>query len=86
MMIGISGKSLTNDEKKFIVENNISGVTLFSRNVESPQQLRLLCAELQSLRHQMPDKVPLIAIDMEGGRVALTQSALYTLAASEKDR
>ncbi len=71
MMIGISGKSLTTDEKKFIKENNISGVTLFSRNVESPQQIRQLCLELQSLRHQMPDKAPLfIAIDMEGGRVA----------------
>lgn len=71
MMIGISGKSLTSDEKKFIVENNISGVTLFSRNVESPQQIRQLCLELQSLRRQMSDKAPLfIAIDMEGGRVA----------------
>lgn len=71
VMIGISGKTLTSEEKKFIVKNNISGVTLFSRNVESPQQVRQLCVELQALRHQMPDKAPLfIAIDMEGGRVA----------------
>lgn len=71
VMIGVSGKALTADEKKFIVGNNISGVTLFSRNIESPQQVRQLCAEIQSLRHQMPDQAPLfIAIDMEGGRVA----------------
>lgn len=71
MLIGISGPSLTQDEKKFIVENNISGVTLFSRNCVDPQQIRDLCAELQSLRHNMADKAPLyIGIDMEGGRVA----------------
>lgn len=72
VMIGLSGLSLTSDEKKFIVENNISGVTLFARNVSSdPLQIRELCAELQSLRHEMADKAPLfIAIDMEGGRVA----------------
>lgn len=71
MMIGISGLALTKEEKDFIVKNNISGVTLFGRNVSSPEQIHSLCSELQSLRHQMPDKAPLfIAIDMEGGRVA----------------
>lgn len=71
MMIGIEGKALTNDEKKFIVENNISGVTLFGRNCDNPKQIHDLCTELQSLRHKMQDKAPLfIGIDMEGGRVA----------------
>jgi len=70
MLIGISGPSLTNDEKKFIVENNISGVVLFARNCIEPKQIHSLCQEIQSLRHQMPDKAPLIiGIDMEGGRV-----------------
>lgn len=71
MFIGLSGKTLTEDEKKFIVENNIGGVTLFGpRNLESPEQIRNLCAEIQSLRHRMKDKAPLfIGIDMEGGRV-----------------
>ncbi|GIL18114.1 MAG: glycoside hydrolase family 3 [Oligoflexia bacterium] len=71
MMIGVSGLTLTAEEKKFIVQNNIAGVTLFGRNVKEPHQVRELCKELQSLRHQMPDRAPLfIAIDMEGGRVA----------------
>jgi beta-N-acetylhexosaminidase len=70
IFIGLSGKSLTESEKKFIVENNIGGVTLFGRNYESPEQIRSLCAEIQSLRHKMKDRVPLfIGIDMEGGRV-----------------
>lgn len=71
IMIGLSGLSLTSDEKKFIVENEICGVTLFGRNVSTPEQVRNLCAEVQSLRHQMKNKLPLfIGIDMEGGRVA----------------
>jgi beta-N-acetylhexosaminidase len=71
VLIGVSGHSLTAEEKKFIVQNNISGVVLFSRNVGEPKQVRELCAEIQSLRHQTTEKTPLyIAIDMEGGRVA----------------
>ena len=69
-LIGLSGQTLTTDEKKFIVENNISGVTLFARNLSEPKQIRELCAEIQSLRHNMPDRAPLfIGVDMEGGRV-----------------
>lgn len=75
MMIGVSGQSLTGDEKKFIVENDICGVTLFGRNCASPQQIRDLCAEIQSLRHHTKSKRPfLIGIDMEGGRVARLKS------------
>lgn len=70
MLIGVSGHSLTQDEKKFIVENNISGVVLFGRNVDNPKQIHALCTEIQSLRHKTKDKAPLfIGIDMEGGRV-----------------
>lgn len=70
MMIGISGESLTKDEKKFIIDHNISGVVLFARNVKEPKQIYELCSEIQSLRHEQKEKLPLlIGIDMEGGRV-----------------
>ncbi|AHI07252.1 hypothetical protein BDW_13760 [Bdellovibrio bacteriovorus W] len=70
IFIGLSGHALTNDEKKFIIKNNIGGICLFGRNVDSPEQVRELCAEIQDLRHQQADKAPLfIGIDMEGGRV-----------------
>jgi len=70
MLIGVSGAILTSSEKKFIVENNISGVVLFARNCVEPKQIRDLCTEIQSLRHKMKDQAPLfIGIDMEGGRV-----------------
>ena len=70
MIIGLSGPTLTQDEAKFIVDNNIGGVILFKRNTITPEQIRDLSAELQALRHRMPNKAPLfISIDMEGGRV-----------------
>lgn len=70
LIIGLQGLTLSQDEAKFIVENNIGGVILFRRNVESPLQLSELCSSIQSLRSRMADKAPLfISIDMEGGRV-----------------
>lgn len=70
LIMGIQGLTLAKDEAEFIVRNNIGGIILFRRNVESPEQLRELCSSIQSLRTQMFDKSPLfISIDMEGGRV-----------------
>jgi beta-N-acetylhexosaminidase len=71
MIIGISGPALTADEKKFIIDNNVAGIVLFARNLSEPKQIHDLCAEIQSLRHQMLEKLPFfIGVDMEGGRVA----------------
>ncbi|EQC51259.1 beta-N-acetylhexosaminidase [Bacteriovorax sp. DB6_IX] len=63
---GISGTVLTEDEKKFIRDENIGGVILFKNNYESPAQLAELVNSIQELR----DHYPLfIAVDHEGGRV-----------------
>lgn len=71
LIIGLRDKVLTQDEAEFIVKNNIGGVILFSRNVESPEQIHALVSSVQNLRHKMRDKLPLfVGIDMEGGRVA----------------
>lgn len=65
-IIGISGKELTEDEAQFISDNNIGGIVLFGRNLDSPEQLKKLTGQLNSL----PTSHPLfISIDMEGGRV-----------------
>jgi beta-N-acetylhexosaminidase len=69
--VGISGLTLTQEEKNFLVHNNIGGVILFARNIKSPEQVSELCHEIQSLRHRSANKAPFyISIDMEGGRVA----------------
>ena len=71
LFIGIRGKTLTQEETEFIIKNNIGGVILFARNIESPQQVHALCTQIQSTRHKMRDKLPLfIGVDQEGGRVA----------------
>jgi beta-N-acetylhexosaminidase len=68
--IGISGHSLTSEEKDFIVENDIGGIILFSRNVKDPEQISKLTSDIQSLSQQTESKLPfVISIDMEGGRV-----------------
>lgn len=70
MMIGLSGPELTSAEADFITKNNISGVCLFARNVESPKQIHKLTKDLRALQSKQTDKAPMfIAIDMEGGRV-----------------
>ena len=69
-IIGLQGTQLTKEEENFIVENNIGGVILFDRNLESPEQIYKLTTDLQDLRKKMADDAPLfIGIDMEGGRV-----------------
>src|SRR5580700_8728265 len=71
MIIGLRDTTLSQDEGEFIVRNNIGGVILFPRNIESPEQLHGLCTSIQKLRQKTRDKLPLfISIDMEGGRVA----------------
>lgn len=68
--IGISGESLTEEEKSFIAREDIGGVILFSRNIKSPEQLYDLTSEIQSLSKHQPSKCPLVvSVDMEGGRV-----------------
>ncbi|MGZ3721970.1 MAG: beta-N-acetylhexosaminidase [Bdellovibrionales bacterium] len=79
LIIGIRDKVLTQDEAEFIITNNIGGVILFARNIESPEQTHALIKSIQSLRHKTRDKLPLfISIDNEGGRV-LRHKAPFTI-------
>jgi beta-N-acetylhexosaminidase len=68
---GISGLTLTEEEKTFIQDNNIGGVILFKHNYTDPGQLAELVNEIQTLR----DEYPLfISVDQEGGRVRRFQT------------
>lgn len=65
IIIGIHGVTLTESEKIWLPRLRVYGVILFSRNVESPSQLRQLCDSIRdSLGHDV-----VIMIDQEGGRV-----------------
>ncbi|HAG90609.1 MAG TPA: beta-N-acetylhexosaminidase [Bdellovibrionales bacterium] len=71
LIIGIEGKDLTEKEADFIVRNDIGGVILFSRNIESPQQVFELNQKIQKLSKKTHSHAPFfIGIDQEGGRVA----------------
>ena len=66
-IIGLSGETLTADERAFIEEARPAGFILFSRNCRSRDQLRRLTDSVKELtgRSDLP-----ILIDQEGGRVA----------------
>lgn len=65
LMIDIAGTELSELERERLRHRLVGGVILFTRNYESPEQLRALCGEIHALR-QPP---LLIAVDHEGGRV-----------------
>jgi beta-N-acetylhexosaminidase len=66
-IFGLSGLTLTDDERAFFRDCAPAGYILFGRNIENRDQLRRLTDELRSLdgRNNLP-----ILIDQEGGRVA----------------
>lgn len=64
--IGLTGKTLTDLERRILREDTPYAVVLFGRNVGGVAQLRELVAEVKSLA---PGNPPLFMIDQEGGRV-----------------
>jgi beta-N-acetylhexosaminidase len=65
-IFGCSGLSLTQQEKDFYQEVQPWGFILFGRNVDTPEQVTSLVAELKACVNH--DDVPIL-IDQEGGRV-----------------
>lgn len=65
VMLDVVGVALNEDDRRRLKHPLVGGVILFSRNYESPEQLRQLTAEIHALR--TPHL--LIAVDHEGGRV-----------------
>jgi beta-N-acetylhexosaminidase len=63
--IGLTGKTLTDLERRILAESTPYAVVLFGRNIGSAAQLKELVAEVKSIA----PKPPLFMIDEEGGRV-----------------
>ena len=69
LVFGFHGKTLPEEFKNLLREYKIGNVILFLRNVESAEQLRALCAEIQSLVQEETGYPAFIIIDQEGGMV-----------------
>lgn len=67
VIYGLSGLTLTDDERAFFRDADPAGYILFGRNVADRAQLRALTSELRALAGR--DELAIL-IDQEGGRVA----------------
>ncbi|MHA6722331.1 beta-N-acetylhexosaminidase [Sphingomonas sp. RS2018] len=67
VIFGLSGPSLTSEERAFFAVADPVGYILFGRNVADRAQLRALTDDLRALSGR--DDLPIL-IDQEGGRVA----------------
>jgi len=65
VMVGLSGQTLTEEERDMLRHPMVGAVILFSRNYDNPQQLQELIDEIHLLR----DPHLLVSVDHEGGRV-----------------
>lgn len=70
LVFGFHGTALSEEFKSLIREYRIGNVILFLRNVESADQLRRLCAEIQELILEVTGYPAFIVIDQEGGMVS----------------
>ncbi len=65
VMLDLVGTSLTPIEREMLLHPQTGGVILFTRNYESPEQIRSLIKEI----HELRSPHLLVAVDHEGGRV-----------------
>lgn len=63
--IGLTGKTLTDLERRILSESSPYAVVLFGRNIGTPDEFRELIREVKSLS----SRPPIFMIDQEGGRV-----------------
>lgn len=66
-VVGFDGLSLPKKVSTFISEQNLGGLILFKRNIESLEQVVRLNTEIINTNDSY---APLISVDQEGGRVA----------------
>ena len=69
LMAGFDGTTLNADLKFLINRLKTGGIILFSRNLETPEQIKHLCEEIQNYARLSGQPPLFIAVDQEGGQV-----------------
>lgn len=64
LMLDLQGTSLSDEETLLLLHPQVGGVILFSRNIDSAEQVTALTSRMREIRPGL-----LIAVDQEGGRV-----------------
>lgn len=70
LMAGFDGTRFNREIRHLIEDLSVGGLILFSRNIETPEQVAALCAEAQASAASCGLPGLIIAIDQEGGQVA----------------
>lgn len=79
LFFGFYGTELSEEFKALIREYQIGNVILFLRNVESADQLRRLCVQIQEFIREVTGYPAFIVIDQEGGVVTRLPAAAVTV-------
>ena len=79
LMIDVAGTELTEEDRLILSRQEVGGIILFARNVDTPEQVRRLCDDI----HQLQPDI-LIGVDQEGGRVARLRNGFTPLPAMGK--
>src|SRR3989339_764095 len=64
LMVDVGGLTLTAEDKEILAHPDVGSVILFSRNVDTPEQIAELTAAMRAVRPEL-----WVAVDQEGGRV-----------------
>jgi beta-N-acetylhexosaminidase len=76
LMLDIGGTWLTAEDRQILRQPEVAGLIVFARNIESPRQVRELCASIRAIR---PDLI--LAVDQQGGRVQRLRQGFLRLPA-----
>src|SRR5262249_11254950 len=69
LIIDLKDKTLSPEEVELLAHPLVGGIILFTRNYESPAQIKNLCQQIKASRKKSHQAQCFIMVDQEGGRV-----------------